>query len=187
MKNWRRLQTLLGYTALAVLLVLQFGPYRETPLKPFLWFFAPVMLLLSVVHFFVNRQIRRNQPLLKHARTPSTLESALMLIAEAQTSLKIHSDTLNPTLQDPLEAAQARGLKVEVFLDEPGVRAFENKGATLKPALWVPEPQHRMRQLIVDTTYVLQGAFIGTNDTPFGPEAKKVETMTEYLLREVMP
>lgn len=187
---WRRFQTIFNYAALVLMVVLQLSVFRDTPTKPFVWFFLPLMLPQVVLEFFLARRRRRawrEHPLNRHRETPATFEAALVLIRDAETSLKVHSDKLNPALREPLEAAQARGLTVELFLDEPGIAALRDAGSTLSPELWVPEPEHRMRQLMVDATYVVRGSFIGDGDVPFGPEDEKVRTMVQYLLDEVMP
>lgn len=188
--NWRRFQTIFNYAALAILIVLQLAVFWDEPLKPFLRFFLPLMLPQVILEFFLARRRRRawrEHPLNRYRETPATFEKALVLIKEAETSLKIHSDTLNPALREPLEQAQARGLTVELFLDAPGITALHKAGSSLSVELWVPEPEHRMRRLMVDATYVVRGSFIGDSSVSFGPEDEKVGTMVQYLLDEVMP
>ena len=150
----------------------------------------PLILPQVALEFSLARRRRRawrEHPLNNHKETSATLENALVLISEAETSLEVRSDTLDPELREPLEAAHALGLKVEVFLDAPGIMALRNAGSPLSVELWVPESEQRMRRLIVDLSYVMQSALIGGSTLPFGPENDKIVTMTHYLLQEVRP
>ncbi len=172
------------------MVVLQLSVFRDAPTKAFLWFFLPLVLPQVVLEFFLARRRRRawrEHPFNKHRETPATFENALLLIRDAETSLKVHSDTLNPALREPLQEAQARGLTVEVFLDAPGITTLQKAGSSLKAELWVPEPEHQMRRLMVDATYVVRSSFIGDSNVLFGPEDEKVGTMVQYLLDELTP
>lgn len=172
------------------MIVLQLSVFRDAPMRPFWWFFLPLMLPQVILEFWLDRRRRRawrEHPLNRHNETPATLENALLLVREAETSLKIHSDTLNPALREPLEQAQTRGLSVELFLDAPGIKELRDAGSALSPELWVPEPEHQMRRLMVDHTCVLRGAFVGNSDVPFEPEDEKVVPIVQYLLKNVMP
>lgn len=175
--KWRRALWWLNTLVFIVYVALIVGPYRDSPMTPFVWLLVPVLVPQIIWGGVQSWKLRRQRESV--GRRPISAEELKASIDHAQSTVQLRSDTLAPDLHGALERAQERGVEIELWLGEEGVATLRAEDSPLPMRLWIPRRGEEERRLIIDRTTTIWGPLLSGTDKPFGA-SENVSTPYHY-------